>query len=76
MPRMNKNPLKTWRADHKLSQKQLAKLLEVKAMTLSRWERGDNFPRKKHWMTIEEVTGIAPSDLVGHVRHADAESAQ
>jgi len=69
---MQKNPLKVWRSDHKLSQKQLAKMLGVKTMTLSRWERGDNFPRKKHWPTIKEATGIAPSDLIDLVKQAEA----
>lgn len=73
MPVMNSNPLKAWRSDHKLSQKQLAKLLGVKTMTLSRWERGDNFPRKKHWPTIEDATGIAASELVGHVKSGMAQ---
>lgn len=32
--------LKTWREQHRLSQAQLARLLEVDQMTISRWERG------------------------------------
>jgi transcriptional regulator with XRE-family HTH domain len=32
--------LKAWREEHRLSQAQLARLLEVDQMTISRWERG------------------------------------
>lgn len=32
--------LKTWRTEHNLSQGQLARLLEVDQMTISRWESG------------------------------------
>jgi DNA-binding XRE family transcriptional regulator len=70
---MNENPLKVWRADHKLSQKHAAKLIGVPPMTLSRWERGDHFPHKKHWQLIESATGIAPSVLVKHVKMGDVQ---
>ena len=62
------NPLKQWRDEKKLTQPEAAKLIEVDAMTFSRWERGENFPRKKNWPKIEEVTGIIPSQLIGFVR--------
>jgi len=65
---MKQNPLKVWRANHKLSQKHAAKLIGVSTMTLSRWERGDHFPHKKHWQLIEDATKIAPSVLVDHVK--------
>jgi transcriptional regulator with XRE-family HTH domain len=32
--------VKAWREEHGLSQAQLARLLEVDQMTISRWERG------------------------------------
>lgn len=67
------NPIRTWRDEQKLSQEQLGELIGVEAMTVSRWERGDHLPRKRHWPKIEEVTGIAPSQLVPHVK---AEAAQ
>lgn len=66
MRTMKTNPLKAWRRDHKLSQGQLAKLIGVPAMTVSRWERGDHFPHKKHWEPIERATGISASALVEH----------
>lgn len=71
------NPLKAWRDERKLSQVELGKLLGVDGMTISRWERGDHLPRKKHWQKIEEATGIAPSELIGHMNSvADAEQVQ
>lgn len=65
---MKQNPLKAWRDNHKLSQMQAAKLIGVPPMTLSRWERGDHFPHRKHWHLIEAATGIAASALVEHVK--------
>lgn len=65
------NPLKKWRDDQHLSQEEASQKLGVETMTLSRWERGVHLPRKKHWPKIEEVTGIAPSELVGHVKQAE-----
>lgn len=70
---MKQNPLKAWRTDRKLSQKQVAKLIGVPPMTLSRWERGDHFPHKKHWPLIEDATGIAPSVLVSYVRMGEVQ---
>jgi transcriptional regulator with XRE-family HTH domain len=59
------NPLKTWRGDR--TQEEAGKLLEVDAMTYSRWERGLHLPRKSHWTKIKDVTGITPSTLADHV---------
>lgn len=67
MRAMSENPLKTWRDDQKLTQEQAGERVGVDAMTFSRWERGVHLPRKKLWPKIKEATGIAPSDLVGHV---------
>lgn len=66
------HPLKSWRDKLKLSQPQAGEKLAVDAMTVSRWERGEHLPHKKHWPKIEEVTGIAPSELVSHVKQAEA----
>lgn len=62
------NPLKAWRDERKLSQVALGKLVGVDGMTISRWERGEHLPRKEQWAKIEEATGIAPSELVSHVK--------
>ncbi len=71
---MNTNPLKVWRdrQDPKISQEKLAELIGVRAMTVSRWERGGHLPNKKHWPKIEKATGIAPSQLVEHVKTPEA----
>lgn len=66
------NPLKTWRETNKLTQVQLGDILGVDGITVSRWERGDHMPRKALWPKIEEATGIAPSDYIGHVKRAEA----
>ena len=65
------NPLKTWRDERKLSQDEAGRLVGVDAMTFSRWERGVHLPRKNLWPAIEQVTGIAPSELVGHVKQSE-----
>lgn len=62
------NPLKTWRDERNLTQVQLGELVGVDGMTVSRWERGEHLPRKKHWPKIAEATGIAPEQLIGHVK--------
>lgn len=69
---METNPIKAWRSKHQLSQKQTAKLIGVKAMTLSRWERGGHFPHKRHWQAIEDATGIPASELVVHAKQSEA----
>jgi transcriptional regulator with XRE-family HTH domain len=66
------HPLKSWRTQHKLSQPKAGEVLGVDTMTVSRWERGNHLPHKKHWSKIEEVTGITPSQLVGHIKTNEA----
>lgn len=65
---MGNNPLKQWRDAQHLSQGEAGEKLGVDAMTISRWERGEHLPRKKHWPKIERVTGITPSKLIGFVK--------
>ena len=36
--------VKRWREDHKLTQEDLARLLGVRALSVSRWERGAQKP--------------------------------
>ncbi|WP_040301295.1 helix-turn-helix domain-containing protein [Afipia clevelandensis] len=67
------HPLKVWRLSLNLSQPLAGERLGVDAMTVSRWERGEHLPRKAQWPKIEEVTGITPSQMIGHVK---AEAAQ
>jgi transcriptional regulator with XRE-family HTH domain len=65
------HPLKTWREEQKLSQPKAGAKLGVDTMTISRWERGSHLPHKRHWATIEKVTGIAPSELVCHLKTSE-----
>lgn len=67
------NPIKTRREELKLSQGEIAARVGVRAMTVSRWERGNNLPNKKHWPKIEEVMGITPSRLVECVQSEPAQ---
>lgn len=67
------NPLKEWRGDR--TQDEACKLLDVDAMTYSRWERGLHLPRKKHRAKIKEVTGITPTTLMNFVG-GESETAQ
>ncbi len=60
-----KNPLRKWRGDR--TQDEAGRLLDVDAMTFSRWERGIHLPRKTQWAKIEEVTGIKPATLAQFV---------
>lgn len=55
-----------------LTQKQLAELLEVEPITVSRWERGVTSPSLPRLRRIAEVTETTVSDLV---RAPDAASA-
>jgi transcriptional regulator with XRE-family HTH domain len=58
------NPLARWRREHELTQEDVAALLGVRGMTVSRWERGSTLPHRKIWPKIREKTGITPADLV------------
>lgn len=40
-----------------LSQGEFGGKIGVTAMTVSRWERCESLPRRKHWSKLEEVTG-------------------
>lgn len=60
---MEPHPLTTFRARLHLSQQQLADLLKVSRVTITRWESGTRQPDKNILPRIKEVTGIAPSEL-------------
>lgn len=47
-----------------LTQVALGRCLGVDGMTISRWERGETLPQKRHWPKIKEVTGLSFRDLV------------
>jgi transcriptional regulator with XRE-family HTH domain len=64
---MKPDELKRWRARHQITQDELAKLLSVNIMTVSRWERGlqtapaflrlalESLARKRHDMVKAEA---------------------
>jgi transcriptional regulator with XRE-family HTH domain len=62
------HPLKAWRTRQGLTQLQASAKLDADVMTVSRWERGEHLPHKRHWPKIKQVTGIAPSQLVDYVK--------
>lgn len=66
------HPLKSWRDAKQLSQPDAGAKLGVDAMTVSRWERGEHLPHKRHWSKIEEETGISPATLIGHIKTGEA----
>lgn len=59
------HPLKAFRERHDppLSQGQLAKLLDVNRVDVTRWENGTRKPGVKTLPKIVEKTGIAPAAL-------------
>lgn len=69
---MTDSPFKLWRNAKKLTQVELGGCLGVDGITVSRWERGDHMPKKSLWPKIEEVTGITPSQMIGHVKSSEA----
>jgi len=52
------SPLKEFRDQASLTQREFGDLVGVDALTVSRWERGANTPRKHLWPKIKEITGI------------------
>lgn len=57
--------LKDYRENHKprLTQKQLAELLDVKKATVSRWETGERKIDEAKLTAVAERTGIPAADL-------------
>lgn len=58
-------PLKAYREDHDppLSQEQLADLLGVSRVTVTRWESGKRKIDEDQLQKVAEKTGIAPTEL-------------
>jgi transcriptional regulator with XRE-family HTH domain len=55
------NALRAYRADHKVTLKQLAHVFGVNKTTVLRWEEGQ-VPAERV-LTVSRETGIPPSDL-------------
>lgn len=72
------HPLAEWRANQvpKASQDDLGNLIGVDGMTVSRWERGESLPQKRHWLKIEETTKIARATIIAAYAREAAEAAQ
>ncbi len=46
-------------------------MLGVDEMTISRWERLETEPQKRHWTKIEEVTGLSRARFLGFAEAAE-----
>jgi transcriptional regulator with XRE-family HTH domain len=40
------------------TQEEFGAMLGVDAMTVSRWERGENLPSRRYWPKLEELTEL------------------
>lgn len=56
--------LKDFRQSKKLSRRELGARLGVDAMTIRRWEKGDNLPHRRFWEKIKTETGVSLDVLV------------
>lgn len=65
------HPLRVWRAANSLSQEQAGARIGVDEMTISRWERRDTEPQKRHWPKIEETTGMSRAQFLGFAEAAE-----
>ena len=52
----------------KISQEALGELLGVDALTVSRWERGENLPSRRYWPKLEELTGKPIAEIIAAVK--------
>lgn len=57
------HPLKTFRETHKLSQSDLARLLETSRSNVNRWESGERNIEAQKVPTISKKTGIPAAEL-------------
>lgn len=60
---MQEHPVKRLRAELGLSQGDFARRLDVNAMTVSRWERGETVPQRRHWSKLSEI-GLRMEDVL------------
>jgi transcriptional regulator with XRE-family HTH domain len=60
------NPIKAWRRARGKTQEDVALMLDVEPMTISRWERGESVPRPKTLRIIKRKMGIAPEVIIKH----------
>ena len=53
------------RSLHKITQKQLAKMLDVKPTTVASWEQGRNKPLMDKVIKLSQVLKVSPNDIMG-----------
>lgn len=63
MGAMTPDDIKKARVALKCTAKELAAALELDASTLMAWERGDEFPTKKHVAQIEKLVAAGPASI-------------
>ncbi|NLW51366.1 MAG: helix-turn-helix transcriptional regulator [Candidatus Brocadiaceae bacterium] len=73
--RFSPRTLKSLRKRLSLTQKDLAKLLEVSAVTVTAWESGRSRPRKANLAQIVTLRGMAPADVDAALGRAQAPAA-
>ncbi len=71
MGAMTPDDIKKARAALKCTAKELAAALEIEASAVMAWERGDEFPTKKHVERIEKLVGAGPSAIPRKAKGAD-----
>ena len=59
------NRLKELRQEKKLSQKEIADLLEVSEKTISRWEKGENAIKSDKAQQLADIFGVSVGYLLG-----------
>lgn len=57
--------LEKLRTDAGLSREELSRRLEVSAMTIRNWERGDTRPTAEHLKNLADVFGVTTDYLLG-----------
>lgn len=60
----SEHPITSWRNRAGLSQAGLARELGVEAVTVSRWERGENLPRRGLWPKLQALTGLPIVEII------------
>lgn len=61
---LNTELIKEYRALNRLTQGDLATMLEITSVTLSRWEKHKTFPSKTHLKKIAKILDVNMSELV------------
>lgn len=68
---MTPEEIKTARAALKCTAKELAAALELEAATVMAWERGDEFPTKKHVERIRKLVDAGPTAVPRKAKGGD-----